>query len=305
MVSRTETKVEIRAYFTENTTDLDGDWNFLTINGNADVKFVAPYSGQTDGLPSGIESEYEGWLFWEDAAAPDNKPGHRIVGTSDSLFVGVIYFPTRDLFWGGESTTADWVMIAVDNLTISGTAAIPTGGFNSARFRTRSRPSPYWSSKQGGVARRRNVRTFHRKGSVTVELALTAPLLMLMMVGATDFARVFYHAVEVVNASGTGAFFGSGSIVRSGVFGKIDQLAQNDAADLENVIVTPTFYCDCPGNTQGPVNKVDCNNDTCGSYGMPRPFSQVTVEQTFNPIFPWPGVPNPIRVSRTSFFRVQ
>ena len=119
-------------YFTENATDLDNDWNFITINGNADVKFVAPYSGQTEGLPSGIESEYEGWLFWEDAAAPDNKPGHRIVGTSDSLFVGVIYFPTRDLFWGGESTTADWVMIAVDNLTIAGTASIPTGGLNSS-----------------------------------------------------------------------------------------------------------------------------------------------------------------------------
>ena len=73
------------------------------------------------------------------------------------------------------------------------------------------------------------MRTLRKKGSVTVELAFTAPLLMLMMVGATDFARAFYHAVEVVNASGTGAFFGSGSVVRAGVFGKIQQLSEDDA----------------------------------------------------------------------------
>ena len=149
------------------------------------------------------------------------------------------------------------------------------------------------------------MRTLRKKGSVTVELALTAPLLMLMMVGATDFARAFYHAVEVVNASGTGAFFGSGSVVRAGTFGKILEVSEDDAADLQNVIVTPRFYCDCPGNTQGRVNEVDCDDDTCGSYGDPRFYSEVTVEQTFDPIFPWPGVPNPIRVSRTSYFRVQ
>ena len=45
-----------------------------------------------------------------------------------------------------------------------------------------------------------------RLGPATIEFAL----LMLMMVGAADFARVFYHAVEVTNASGTGSFGGSG-----------------------------------------------------------------------------------------------
>ena len=72
------------------------------------------------------------------------------------------------------------------------------------------------------------MRTLRKKGSVTVELALTAPLLMLMMVGATDFARAFYHAVEVVNASGTGAYFGSISPVRAGMFGKITELSDPD-----------------------------------------------------------------------------
>ena len=128
---------------------------------------------------------------------------------------------------------------------------------------------------------------------------------MFMMVGATDFARAFYHAVEVVNASGTGAYFGSISVVRAGTYGKITEVSEEDAADLLNVVVTPRIFCDCPGNTQGRVNEVHCDDDTCGSYGNPRFYSEVTVEQAFDPIFPWPGVPNPITVSRTSYFRVQ
>ena len=108
-------------YFTENTYDSDSNWKFLTITGAANVKLYAPATG-----------EYAGWLFWENDLAPDNSPGHRIIGTSDSEMVGIIAFPTRDLFWGGTSTVSDWVMIVVDNLTIAGGAFIPTGGINDS-----------------------------------------------------------------------------------------------------------------------------------------------------------------------------
>ena len=108
-------------YVTENTTDADTDWKFITITGNASVKLYAPATG-----------DYAGWLFWDEAGAPDESPGHRILGTSDSEIVGIIYFPDRDLFWGGTNTSSDWVLIVVDNLTIAGGAFIPTGGLNNS-----------------------------------------------------------------------------------------------------------------------------------------------------------------------------
>ncbi len=120
----------ITFYFTESPYDThlengvaveDSDWGRLTIAGGADVKFYAPATG-----------DYAGWLFWENGLAPDRSPGHRIVGTSDSELVGIIYFPTTDLFWGGTSTASDWVIIVVDNLTIAGGAVIPTGGLNTS-----------------------------------------------------------------------------------------------------------------------------------------------------------------------------
>ena len=122
----------ITFYFTESPYDThlengvlveDSNWGRLTIAGGANVKFYAPAATGDD---------YAGWLFWEDALAPDRSPGHRIEGTSDSELVGIIYFPTRDLFWGGTSATSDWVMIVVDNLTIAGGAIIPTAGLNDS-----------------------------------------------------------------------------------------------------------------------------------------------------------------------------
>ena len=144
-----------------------------------------------------------------------------------------------------------------------------------------------------------------RRGVMTVELAITTPLLMLMMVGAADFARVFYHAIEVANASATGAFWGSGSTLKSATSGTIQTVAEDDAADLQNLRVKSEIFCDCPGNNQGLKGRIDCINEDCGLYGSPRVYSRVVVQQQFEPMIPWPGIPNPVSVSRESYFRVQ
>ena len=46
------------------------------------------------------------------------------------------------------------------------------------------------------ISRQTKVDRKRRKGSVMTEFALLAPLLMLMMAGAADFARVLYHAIQ-------------------------------------------------------------------------------------------------------------
>ena len=145
----------------------------------------------------------------------------------------------------------------------------------------------------------------HQRGMIVVELAMVAPLLMLMMVGAADFSRVFYHAIEVSNASGTSAFYGSGSTVRAASTAVIEEIAQEDAGDLSGVTVTSSSFCDCPDNTTGLSGAVSCVDTTCAGFGLPRVYSRVTVQQSFELLIPWPGVPNPVTLSRESFFRVQ
>jgi len=150
---------------------------------------------------------------------------------------------------------------------------------------------------------RRNVK--QHAGIMTVELAVITPLLMLMMVGAADFSRVFYNAVEVANASSTGALFGSGSTLKAATYDVITAIAEDDAADLEGVTVTPSVFCDCPGNTLGLAGAVSCVDATCDGYGFPRVYSRVEVGQTFEPYINWPGIPSPVPVARESYVRVQ
>lgn len=139
-----------------------------------------------------------------------------------------------------------------------------------------------------------------RSGTITMELGLAAPLLMLMMAGAADFARVFYHSITVASASGTGAFYGAQTTVKSADYSSIQTAAANDATDLENVTVTAGLYCDCPDGSAAA-----CLDGDCGAYGSRRVYSKVIVQQTFEPLLPWPGIPESVVATRETYIRVQ
>ncbi len=143
----------------------------------------------------------------------------------------------------------------------------------------------------------------HRKrtrGSTMVELALVAPLLLLLLLGATDFGRVFYHAVTLANAAGTGAFYGAQSNIQSGQFTQMQQVAQTDAKDLGTITATAGRYCDCPNGA-----KVDCISGSCPNYGPPRVYVSVHTKESFKPLVGYTGIPNPVAVGRTAYIRVQ
>ena len=146
-----------------------------------------------------------------------------------------------------------------------------------------------------------------RAGSVTVELALSVPLLMLMMAGAADFARLFYHAVTLDNASGTGSFYGAQNVVLSADYYGMELVAKEDAQYLQGVSATPDRYCECPSKSEA-----DCFTDTCtgfyggtGLYGTPRSYTTLVVEQTFEPLLAWPGIPNAVVIKEKTFMRVR
>ena len=142
----------------------------------------------------------------------------------------------------------------------------------------------------------------NRRGSVSVEFGLLSPLLMLMMVGAADFARIFYEAITISNAAEVGSLWGSQSNIYSVRYDDINTVVTNDAADLSGYGVSSTsaVYCDCPDGQE-----VSCTEGDCGAYGLPRLYSEVTATQTFEPILPWPGIPNPVLITRTTYIRVQ
>ena len=146
------------------------------------------------------------------------------------------------------------------------------------------------------------------RGTASVEFALVVPVLMLMMAGAADFARVFYHSITVYNASQAAAVYGARNCVLSADYAAMESVALQDAADLEGVSSSPERFCDCPdGTTKECFLNQTCNGffGGTGLYGMPRGYVELTVEQTFEPLLPWPGIPNPLTISETTYMRVR
>lgn len=148
------------------------------------------------------------------------------------------------------------------------------------------------------------------RGISTVEFALVAPLLMLMMVGAADFSRVFFHAITLSNSAGTGSFFGAQNVAKSVQYGMITFVTEADASDLEDITVAPEIYCECPPSgdaaDETASQEVACTETECnGGYGAPRVFAKTRVTQSFEPMVKWPGIPNPIVISREVYTRVQ
>ena len=79
-------------------------------------------------------------------------------------------------------------------------------------------------------------------GSSLVEMGLLLPVLFLLLLGAVDFGRAYYLAIEVSNAAHTGALYGAQNPTdTSGMQGA----ATSDAPDVPGFAVTATYGCEC------------------------------------------------------------
>ena len=144
----------------------------------------------------------------------------------------------------------------------------------------------------------------HRRGQSLVELALTLPVLGILLIGTIDFARVYYAAMAVSQAARAGAAYGAQSVAKSGDDAGMAQAALTTAnLDLTPAVtaasVHATHWCACADGTQ-----VSCASGTC-TEGVPRVYVSVEVDRTFQTLFPYPGIPSTVRLNRTATLRVQ
>ena len=167
------------------------------------------------------------------------------------------------------------------------------------------------------------------RGAALVEFAITMPLLLGLCMAATDFGRLFYHAVIVSNAAGAGAFYGARDKLLTGYFSGQEQRAENDMKNItapgtgaQPVTSTAVQYCTCPDDANpgqgGTViqdngdptdpDRYGCNSifiTPCPGYGPGRVYVAVTVSQPFPSLAPWPIIPSNTIVSKTAFQRAQ
>ena len=135
--------------------------------------------------------------------------------------------------------------------------------------------------------RRLNARNRGDRGQALVELAMIAPILIILMLGVIDYGRVYFAYVSVTNGARIGADYAASGPTQAADTAAIKAAALTDTGDLLDQ--SPT----------NPEVTVVTANDSQG-----RLYADVTMTYTFSTLFPWPGLPASIDVERTVRSRV-
>lgn len=162
-------------------------------------------------------------------------------------------------------------------------------------------------------------------GSALIELALTTPLFMLLIMGSFELGRVAYYAVEVENAARAGASFGAVNRGNATVADTIQAAAKNDAPDLTGLVTTPGTACQCQtvsnssgtstvsySPSSGPsdcgaytgANAGVCTADTATQTQTIIYYVTVSTHADFDPLIHVPGLPTTYRLNGYSQMRV-
>jgi Flp pilus assembly protein TadG len=157
-----------------------------------------------------------------------------------------------------------------------------------------------------------------QRGSSSVELAFALPLLVAIVVGTVDFARVFYWDMALTSAARAGAQWGAQNTTNAVNTTTMRTTALASAsADIPSLLLTDiTASCqlqcapDAPNvpdfNSGVPTPSASCGavNPSCTSGHLTWKVS-VTVSKTFTTRARYPGIPSSIAIARTVTMRAQ
>lgn len=136
------------------------------------------------------------------------------------------------------------------------------------------------------MCRRTSPKWVERSASSAVELALLLPLLVFLLLVTVDFARLYYNYTIVTNCARNGALYGSDpTAATESPYANLQDAAQADAQN----------------NNLASLPSVSSTNGTDESGNA---YVEVTVSYPFTTISSYPGLPNPINLSRTVRMRV-
>ncbi len=141
-----------------------------------------------------------------------------------------------------------------------------------------------------------------RRGVISVEFALAAPILVALAIAGFDFARGFQQKHRLAGAAQAGAQL---AVQKDRSFEQVEiadvvQRVRDEAGDDELALtVNARYYCLCPGTT----GEVACNA-TCAVPRPPSAYVEILVQQNFDLIFKYPGLSNPYTLQAMSTMRV-
>lgn len=146
-------------------------------------------------------------------------------------------------------------------------------------------------SRCGATLRRRFL---SESGQSLVELALIAPLLLILTIGIAELGRYAYFGILVGNAARAGAAWGAQNLPSSADTVDINTVAQNDfqnGASLGGLTVNSSNVCGCDSGGSFTTAPNGCNGTGAGTCGTGHwvVMVQVTATGTFKPMLTYPA----------------
>ena len=147
------------------------------------------------------------------------------------------------------------------------------------------------------------VRRHFKSGQSATELAYSVPLLCLLLLAGTDFARAFYFNQEVVAAARAGAQYGSQSTANGGDTTSIKAAAVANAINISGFSASnvTTSFCTC----NAPAGTTACAASYCNGANSQASYVSVTATATFNTLMNYPGIPHTTAMSSTAIMQIQ
>ena len=137
-----------------------------------------------------------------------------------------------------------------------------------------------------------------QSGSVSVEMAVMLPILIVLTLGAVDLGRLFYVTVAVANAARAGVSYGSLNNQRSKNLSKSHEFGHADAESVQGgVAVAATRFCECSNGSP-----VDCETGTCDE-GSKSIYVRIRASKTYQTLLPYPGIPNSVAMVQDAYMQ--
>ncbi len=150
-----------------------------------------------------------------------------------------------------------------------------------------------------------SVATRNDAGSALVEIALMFPILLALLVGAAEFGRLAYAAIEVANAARAGAAYGAQSHITASDYSGMQLAAIQDAPDVTGVAASATNSCACSNAPSTPVSCATVLTSCSVAPLHSLEYVQVHTTATVGPMFNYPGISHTFTLSGQAVMRVE
>ena len=137
------------------------------------------------------------------------------------------------------------------------------------------------------------------RGNALIELAIGITVLTSLILGAAEFGRIAYAAIEVNDAAHAGAAYGAISRTYAADNANVTNAAKKDAPDVPGMTATALYWCQCSDGSASTCGVSDCTGTRIIEY--------VTVKTsgTVDPLVYVPGLPKSYTVTGQAVMRVE